>query len=168
METIDEIAYEDFEPYCKWQREEGCDLLEVHVQDFKKEHLRVQLKGDVLSITGEYPVNNNIRKRFLKKLKISKQCEATEIRAKFSKRGILTVSLPKKISSSTSKKLGSSNGDGSFNNASLPSLYLVGQESSSNYLAKLNRNLARQVAAVVLAMAFGAFVYNYCCCARAC
>jgi len=30
-ETLN-LSYDDFEPFCKWTREEGHDKLEVHVQ----------------------------------------------------------------------------------------------------------------------------------------
>ncbi|EEF36701.1 hypothetical protein RCOM_1321910 [Ricinus communis] len=152
-------SYEDFEPYCKWQTEEGCDSLQLHLQDYKKEQLKVQLKSGILVITGERPINNNLLSRFRKEIKVSKHCKTSEIRAKFSSRGVLTISLPK---ITPSKDLGS-NGDSTSFNACLPSIYLVGRESSSSR-PRLYAKLAGQVAVMALAMAFGAFVYKYCYC----
>ncbi|KAJ9131883.1 hypothetical protein P3X46_034787 [Hevea brasiliensis] len=144
-------TYDDFEPMCKWRREEGCDLLEVHgLQDFEREQLKVRINlGTTLVITGERPLKNNIRSRFRKEIKISKHCEIDEIRVKFGTAGILHVSLPKK----TSKKI-SNSGDV---NASLPSNYLIGLESSTCCRLKL---AAQGMAVVVFAMAIAAFVYK--------
>ncbi|KAJ9179883.1 hypothetical protein P3X46_008197 [Hevea brasiliensis] len=143
METEDEAAinfsYDDFEPFCRWRREENCDLLEVHgLQDFKREQLNVRMKLGTLIITGELPRKNNIRSRFRKEIRIPKNCKIEEIRAKFKKRGILCISLPKKTSSASSKK-GSNTRD---EKKCLP----------SNFLA---------VAVVILSMAIAAFAYKY-------
>ncbi|KDP39676.1 hypothetical protein JCGZ_02696 [Jatropha curcas] len=151
------INYEDFEPLCKWKREEERDLLEVYLQDFKKENIRVRInRSGILSIEGECLLNNDIHHRFKKEIKVSKQCKINEIRAKFSRKGILYVTFPKKMLSTF--KILSSSENGSIS-TSLPSNCLLGGTETSSF--KLN-DLAVQVGAVALiAVAFGVFGYKY-------
>ncbi|OAY41906.1 uncharacterized protein LOC110623697 [Manihot esculenta] len=159
METKDNEApitcsYDDFEPFCKWRREQARDLLEVHgLQGFKKEQLKVRINnGTVLIITGERPLKNNIRCRFRKEIKVSKHCKADEIRAKFGSAGILRLSFPMKTSSASTK----------LRNESLPSNYLVDPETSACYRLKL----AVAVSVPVLVMAIAAFLFKYCRCVQ--
>ncbi|KAM6546943.1 hypothetical protein CsatB_027679 [Cannabis sativa] len=96
-------CYEDFEPFCKWQRGQERDILELHLQGFKKENLRVQVNTiGILTISGENTINNthvdnNIgtkKIRFRKEIKIEKECKTDQIRAKFTK-NILYITIPK-------------------------------------------------------------------------
>ncbi|KAK1384697.1 hypothetical protein POM88_022432 [Heracleum sosnowskyi] len=88
-------TYEEFEPLCKWQREEGSDTLVLHLQEFKKEQLKVQISNQrVLKISGERPLNASKRSRFYKEVKVGKESNANEIRAKFLN-GLLYVIIPK-------------------------------------------------------------------------
>ncbi|PON49127.1 Small heat shock protein HSP [Parasponia andersonii] len=94
-------SYEDFEPFCQWKRGQGRDILEVHLQGFSKEHLRVQLNNyGILTISGEQSVDNVKMSRFRKEIKVSKDCKMDQIRAKFT-RGILYITLPKVSSESS-------------------------------------------------------------------
>ncbi|XP_010521313.1 PREDICTED: inactive protein RESTRICTED TEV MOVEMENT 2-like [Tarenaya hassleriana] len=88
--------YEEIEPFCRWQRFEEIDILEVHLpQGSKKQHLKIQVNNlGILTITGECPVEQTKTVRFRKELKVAKTCKRNEIRAKFS-RGILHVTMPK-------------------------------------------------------------------------
>ncbi|KAJ4835326.1 hypothetical protein Tsubulata_012790 [Turnera subulata] len=89
-------SYEDFEPFCKWHRERGHDILEVHLQGFRKEQLRVQLNSlGIIIITGERPLEENKWSRFSKEIKASKNCKVNEIHAKLSG-GILYIVMPKR------------------------------------------------------------------------
>ncbi|KAL5547174.1 hypothetical protein UlMin_006861 [Ulmus minor] len=91
-------SYEDFEPYCHWHRGEGSDVLEVHLQGFKREQLRVQINDcGILLISGEQPVEDTKYSRFRKEIKVSKDSDANKIRAKLV-RGILYITLPKSSS----------------------------------------------------------------------
>ncbi|KAJ6694011.1 hypothetical protein OIU85_004769 [Salix viminalis] len=75
-------SYEDFEPYCKWRVEEGQKTLEVHLYGFRKEQVRVQvINGGNMIITGERRVDESRWTRFLKEIKVPKECNTNEIRA---------------------------------------------------------------------------------------
>ncbi|GMY24656.1 inactive protein RESTRICTED TEV MOVEMENT 2-like [Fagus crenata] len=100
METSVKRIYEDFEPYCKWRVEEERDTLELQLQDFKKEQLKVQINNlGVLRISGERATSDEIKwSRFNKEIKVAKNCETSAIQAKFGN-GTLTITMPKKIPS---------------------------------------------------------------------
>ncbi|KAF5735163.1 hypothetical protein HS088_TW15G00663 [Tripterygium wilfordii] len=88
-------SYEDFEPLCKWQKDEEHDTLEVHLHGFKKGQMRVQINNlGVLTISGSRPLDETRWSRFHKEIKVLKDCKPNEIHAKFSK-GILHVVMPK-------------------------------------------------------------------------
>ncbi|KAF2306906.1 hypothetical protein GH714_022450 [Hevea brasiliensis] len=91
------IVYEDFEPYSKWQREQERDMLEVHLNGFKKDQLKIQLSNlGVMIITGERPLEGSKRSRFRKEFRLSSMDYKTdEIRAKMCG-DILSIFLPKK------------------------------------------------------------------------
>ncbi|OAY41907.1 uncharacterized protein LOC110623648 [Manihot esculenta] len=89
-------VFEDFEPYCKWQKDQERDVLEVHLNGFKKDQLKIQLSNlGVMTITGERPLEGSKRSRFRKELRLSKDYVTDEIRAKMSG-GILSIIMPKK------------------------------------------------------------------------
>ncbi|KAK2638324.1 hypothetical protein Ddye_026119 [Dipteronia dyeriana] len=88
-------SYDEIEPYCKWRKEEASDILEIHLQGFKKEHLRVQLNNfGVLVVTGECPVDQTKGTKFRKEIKVSEDCKRNEIRAKLTG-GVLYITMPK-------------------------------------------------------------------------
>ncbi|KAL0410246.1 UNVERIFIED_CONTAM: heat shock protein [Sesamum latifolium] len=90
------LAHEEFEPLCKWQRSEDLDVLEIHLQEFKKEQLKVQISNHgVLKISGERPLDASRKSRFYKEIQISSNCDASAIRAKFVN-GCLYVTMPKR------------------------------------------------------------------------
>ncbi|CAK7341485.1 unnamed protein product [Dovyalis caffra] len=159
MEIKDEetlkLSYYDFEPFCKWKREEGHDILEVHLQDFQKQQLRVQIKElGVVTITGERPLDDTHWCRFNKQIKIPKNCKTNEIRAKFSG-GILHVVVPKKTPAFPAEL---SSAENITTSTSMPSNYLFGT-------LELNTKLALQVAGMLaVVVAFGAYAYKYCHC----
>ncbi|TXG66367.1 hypothetical protein EZV62_007642 [Acer yangbiense] len=87
--------YEEIEPYCKWRKDEANDILEIHLQGFKKEQLRVQLNNlGILAVTGECPVDQTKGLKFRKEIKVSEDCKRTEIRAKLTG-GVLYITMPK-------------------------------------------------------------------------
>ncbi|KAL6281785.1 hypothetical protein ACE6H2_018666 [Prunus campanulata] len=90
--------YEDFEPYCKWNKP---DTVEIHLPaGFRKEHLKVQTNNvGILTIHGERPLNlMNTWSRFHKEIKLAdKNCDPNEVRAKLAG-GVLTVTMPQKVS----------------------------------------------------------------------
>lgn len=61
---------------------------------FKREHLRVQMNDcHILTISGEQSLEDYKIRRFRREIKVSKDCTADQIRAKFA-RGILYITLP--------------------------------------------------------------------------
>ncbi|KAL7197982.1 hypothetical protein ACSBR2_020495 [Camellia fascicularis] len=89
--------YEDFEPLCGWRREEGQETLVIHIPEFKREQLNVSISsGGILKISGERPIDGSKSSHFSKKIEISKDCNASEISAKFTSAGLLSISMPKK------------------------------------------------------------------------
>ncbi|KAL9379302.1 hypothetical protein Peur_027784 [Populus x canadensis] len=109
-------CYEDFEPYCKWRIEEGKDTLEVHLHGFRKEQVRVQLSSiGNMTITGERRVDESRWTRFRKEIKVPKECNNNEVRAKLST-GILYIVMPKKITLPSSQdQVNQENGQSSPN-----------------------------------------------------
>ncbi|KAJ9559062.1 hypothetical protein OSB04_013676 [Centaurea solstitialis] len=92
------FSYEEFEPLCTWQREDGQDILMLHLPEFKKDQLRIQMSNTgIMKITGENFIDGKKRSRFLKEVKVTKDYDADNIHAKFSQ-GWLRVTLPKKVS----------------------------------------------------------------------
>ncbi|KAI9186203.1 hypothetical protein LWI28_014812 [Acer negundo] len=88
-------SYEEIEPYCKWQKDEANDILQIHLQGYKKEQLRVQLNNlGILVVTGECPVDQTKWIKFRKEIKVSEDCKRTEIRAKLTG-GVLYITMPK-------------------------------------------------------------------------
>ncbi|XP_030452902.2 uncharacterized protein LOC115674603 [Syzygium oleosum] len=76
-------VYEDFEPECKWNNEEGRDIIELHVQGFKKDQLRVQASSSgALTVTGERPLDDRRWSRFRKEFKLPNKYKLNETRAK--------------------------------------------------------------------------------------
>ncbi|KDP39677.1 hypothetical protein JCGZ_02697 [Jatropha curcas] len=94
-------SYEDFEPYCKWQRAPECDTLEVHLHGFKKNQLKINVSNlGVMTVTGERLLDDSKRSRFCREIKLSKDHKTNEIRAKLTG-GILYIVMPKKAPLST-------------------------------------------------------------------
>ncbi|KAL0346925.1 UNVERIFIED_CONTAM: hypothetical protein Scaly_1708500, partial [Sesamum calycinum] len=90
------LAHEEFEPLCKWQHGEDLDVLEIHLQEFKKEQLKVQLSNHgVLKIHGERPLDASRKSKFYKEIQISSNHDASAIRAKFAN-GCLYITMPKR------------------------------------------------------------------------
>ncbi|KAL7616132.1 inactive protein RESTRICTED TEV MOVEMENT 2 [Lactuca sativa] len=95
------LSYDEFEPMCTWQREDGQDVLVLHLPEFKKDQLRIQISNTgILKITGENVVDGKRRNRFLKEIKVTKDYDSNNIHAKFSQ-GRLRVTMPKKVPTPT-------------------------------------------------------------------
>lgn len=107
-----EIVYEEFEPFCKWQRKEDRDVLEIQLQDFKKEQLKVQISNHgVLKISGERPLDptkdSSKRSKFYKEVDApSSKYDTHAIHAKFVSNNLI-ITLPKLKSSSPEKVISS-------------------------------------------------------------
>ncbi|KAM0977615.1 hypothetical protein ACFX15_013191 [Malus domestica] len=146
----DETCYEEFEPFCQWNKEEGHDILEVHLQGFKRQDIRVQINNwGILTISGKQPrveeTTSAIPSRFCKEIKISKHCTTNGIRAKFS-RGILSITIPKEAQHGGVNAAWASAND-----------YLVGLRSKV-LKPRLSKKTAVMVVVVVLVMALGVYV----------
>ncbi|XP_052200179.1 uncharacterized protein LOC127806738 [Diospyros lotus] len=96
--------HNDFDRFWTWHREEDKDTLVVQLPEFKAEELKVRINNSGnLTISGERPIiNGKGRVRFTKEMKLSKKYDASNITAKFTKDGLLHVTLPKKIPNSGS------------------------------------------------------------------
>ncbi|GFP89886.1 hypothetical protein PHJA_001132400 [Phtheirospermum japonicum] len=89
-------VYEEFEPFCKWQRKEDRDILEINLPDFKKDQLRVQISNQgILKVSGERGIENSSRKsKFHKEIIVPSNTHDTQaIQAKFVA-GWLYITMP--------------------------------------------------------------------------
>ncbi|CAO2827022.1 unnamed protein product [Amaranthus hypochondriacus] len=92
-------SYTDFEPACELKDEEGQQILIIHLPDFKKEQLRVQVnKEGTLKVSGERTttLDGNNKRRFVKETKVPNGCAINSIKARFSN-GCLQVIMPKEL-----------------------------------------------------------------------
>ncbi|XP_028790494.1 inactive protein RESTRICTED TEV MOVEMENT 2-like [Neltuma alba] len=91
-------SYEDFDPLCKWRREEGRDILEVHLPGFRREQVKVQVNHlGFIIISGERALMDGSRwRRFKKEIEIPSHCNANAINARFMQ-SILTLVMPKQV-----------------------------------------------------------------------
>ncbi|KAH7529449.1 17.8 kDa class I heat shock protein [Ziziphus jujuba] len=109
--------YMEFEPYCIWHKKEDNDTLDVHLEGFKREQLKVRVNNArMLTISGERPLDDNNKQsffgkqiklgepplhdnnkwsRFSKQIPLADNINVSYISSKFS-RGILSVVMPKK------------------------------------------------------------------------
>ncbi|KAH7529451.1 hypothetical protein FEM48_Zijuj05G0185300 [Ziziphus jujuba var. spinosa] len=89
--------YTDFEPYSIWHRKEDADILDVHLNGFKKEQAKVQInRARILTISGERPLDDNKSwSRFRKQIKLADNTKDDDVRAKLT-HGVLSVVIPKK------------------------------------------------------------------------
>ncbi|CAN6587050.1 unnamed protein product [Malus baccata var. baccata] len=147
----DETCYEEFEPFCQWNKEEGHDILEVHLPGFKRQDIRVQINNwGILTISGKQPrveeTTSAIPSRFCKEIKISKHCTTNGIRAKFS-RGILSITIPKEAQHGGVNAAWASAND-----------YLVGLRSKVLKPRLSKKTAVMVVVVVVLVMALGVYV----------
>ncbi|XP_021283165.1 uncharacterized protein LOC110415776 [Herrania umbratica] len=90
---------EYIEPYCQWTRGKELDRIEITLDDFRKEDVKVTLKHPVgegehfiISVTAESPI------RLCKKFEIPNDYELGNLRAELSC-GSLILELPKKAAS---------------------------------------------------------------------
>lgn len=116
--------------------------------DFKKQQLRVQINVlRSLKISGERHLDERRRSRFRKEIRISQDCNADEIRAKFG-RGILSIIMPKKTPSRSTQRNGKPGGE---------------IDQSLVWRLRINRKTAVKVAAaLVVIVAFGNYLaYRY-------
>ncbi|KAL8505273.1 hypothetical protein ACS0TY_016490 [Phlomoides rotata] len=90
------IVYEEFEPFCKWQRNEDHDILEIHLQEFKKEELKVQISNQgILKISGERKLDESKCTKFYKEVPIPiNKYDANAIHAKFVNSSLI-ITIPK-------------------------------------------------------------------------
>ncbi|KAG8478866.1 hypothetical protein CXB51_028715 [Gossypium anomalum] len=98
-------SYQDLEPDCQYKEGEAQYTIEFHVKHFRKDQLRVHFgSNNVLTVSGERPLEGSKWTRFRKEFTIPKDCKANEIRARFSS-GFLYITIPKKIAYSQQDSL---------------------------------------------------------------
>ncbi|PIN13488.1 hypothetical protein CDL12_13890 [Handroanthus impetiginosus] len=92
-------ANEEFEPFCKWDRNVDRDIIEIHLKEFKKDQLKVQLSNRrVLKIFGERPLDASTKSIFYKEVSVPVNTYDTPaIHAKFTN-GCLYITMPKRKS----------------------------------------------------------------------
>ncbi|XVF56845.1 hypothetical protein PTKIN_Ptkin06aG0153000 [Pterospermum kingtungense] len=153
MQPHMEISYEDFEPFCKWKRDQNSDTLEVHLPGFKRQQLRVLINSSgVLSITGERQSDEDKMKKsqFRKEFPVSENYQTNQIQAKFSS-GVLYLVMPKDISTISGA---------ARNNIATPGTFLVS-------VMNRNKRMALEIiVAISMAVAVGAYVKKYCQCSH--
>ncbi|PSS14553.1 Protein RESTRICTED TEV MOVEMENT like [Actinidia chinensis var. chinensis] len=97
--------YVDFEPNTDLAQEEDCVTLLVHLPDFKKEQLRIQLTPTrTLKIIGERILADNKWIRLQKEYPVSTNYDINRITAKL-EGGILYIRQPKLVTSSVKQDL---------------------------------------------------------------
>ncbi|XP_021773388.1 inactive protein RESTRICTED TEV MOVEMENT 2-like [Chenopodium quinoa] len=94
-------VYEDFKPTFEWKHDEGASILLYHLPGFAKEQIRIVAESSgILRVRGERLVTSNRWSRFQEEVVVPKDCNMSEIRAKF-EAGILTITMPKKTTTIT-------------------------------------------------------------------
>ncbi|PIN02480.1 hypothetical protein CDL12_25003 [Handroanthus impetiginosus] len=85
-----------FEPSCKWKRNEDRDIIEIHLKEFKKDQLKVQISNcGILKIFGERQSNASTKSKFYKEIQVPSNIYDTQaIQAKFIN-GCLYITMPK-------------------------------------------------------------------------
>ncbi|KAJ8763207.1 hypothetical protein K2173_025592 [Erythroxylum novogranatense] len=92
-------GYEEFEPFCKWQRGEEQDIIGLHLHGFKRDQVRVQLTNlGIIVVSGERLLDEGRGSRFRKEIRVSKDCKTNEIHAHMTN-SILYVVMPKRAPS---------------------------------------------------------------------
>ncbi|KAK9290889.1 hypothetical protein L1049_009068 [Liquidambar formosana] len=169
--------YVDVEPICIWEREEECDTLVLHIQDFEKDQIKVHINdAGILTISGERPMDdtkNTKWSRFRKQIRISKTCKENEIRAKYVG-GAVRIIMPKKITSAAKQDHPTLVPEQYDEDEEEPKLETTKLDNAANErttigptdfvsMLKINRKAAVNVAmAVAVAAALGAYVtYKY-------
>ncbi|GMI94263.1 hypothetical protein HRI_003095600 [Hibiscus trionum] len=154
MQTSMETIYEDFEPLCKWRKDQTSDALEVHLPGFKRQQLKVQINtSGMLVIAGERRTDEDKLKRisrFRREFPVSEDCQPSQIHAKFSN-GILYLVMPKQIIPTVS---------------SVPSATEnVKASTATSSLMNLNKRICLEIMTLAISLAIvGAYVNNYCHC----
>ncbi|XWS57877.1 hypothetical protein CRYUN_Cryun09bG0211000 [Craigia yunnanensis] len=155
MQPTMETSYEDFEPLCKWKREQSNDTLEVHLPGFKRQQLKVLLSSSgILTITGERQLDEDKlkRSRFRKEFPVSEDCQQNQIEARFSN-GILYLVMSKEIST-----ISGTGGNVTASGTCISSLIM-----------NTNKRIAMEIfEAISLAVVVGAYVKKYCQCSQLC
>ncbi|KVI00050.1 uncharacterized protein LOC112520320 [Cynara cardunculus var. scolymus] len=146
------FTYDEFEPLCTWQREDGQDILMLHVPEFKKDQLRIQMNNmGILKITGENVIDGKRRSRFQKEIKVTKDYDSSDIHAKFSQ-GWLRVTFPKKVATPSTPERPS---------VAVPSSPQDGKSSSVNTDGKTTgANIRARVSQVMKSKEFTQVVVN--------
>ncbi|KAA8518394.1 hypothetical protein F0562_015723 [Nyssa sinensis] len=102
-EAVTPPSYDDFEPLCNWRREKGSDTLVLHIPEFKKDQLKVQITNlGLLKISGVRQVDSTKVSRFYKEIRVPKDCNADEIQAKLIG-NLLHIIMPKNSNLVTQK-----------------------------------------------------------------
>ncbi|KAL8509615.1 hypothetical protein ACS0TY_016733 [Phlomoides rotata] len=90
------IVYEEFEPFSKWQRNEDQEIIEIHLQDFKKEQLKVEISNHgILKVSGQRSLDASKHTKFYKEIPVPTTIYDTQsIHAKFVNNNLI-ITLPK-------------------------------------------------------------------------
>ncbi|XAR69855.1 hypothetical protein NMG60_11001598 [Bertholletia excelsa] len=141
------ISYEDFEPFCHWEKDEKQQTLVLHLPEFRKDQLEVYVSNEGhLRIKGERPVDETKKSRFCKEIHIPNDCQSKQTQAKFS-RGRLYIMMPKKIAGAQTTDQDHPTPDQKTGPA-----YGEDQAVSGSPKVAVNANVAVMVVAAVIAL----------------
>lgn len=76
--------------------------LTLKLHDYKPEEVVVSTNGNVVEVKGKHQERDEkgemqTVRSFIKSFSVSEDCDVTQLRSKFEKDGVLTISAPKKI-----------------------------------------------------------------------
>ncbi|KAI4332822.1 hypothetical protein L6164_017699 [Bauhinia variegata] len=91
-------VYEDFPVKAEMTENPEAHVLLVYLPGFIKERVRITYvnSSKTVRVTGEKPIGGNKWSRFNKEFPVLEDCEVEKLQGKFDK-GILTITMPKKI-----------------------------------------------------------------------
>ncbi|XP_050370993.1 inactive protein RESTRICTED TEV MOVEMENT 2-like [Argentina anserina] len=90
-------SYEDYMPYCKFQKEELHDTYQIPLHGFKMAQFSVYVnnKKGTIKIEGERPVNGSRWSRFRQSFKVSPDVYRVEDICATFHDGVLSIKVPK-------------------------------------------------------------------------
>ncbi|KAJ0013166.1 hypothetical protein Pint_20061 [Pistacia integerrima] len=90
---------EEFEPYCKWQKDGRDTILHVYLNGFKKELLQFDDAKRKLTVSGYRILDQYTIQYFTRTFDVPENCEVDKNKIKFTG-GILSITFPEKDSTS--------------------------------------------------------------------
>ncbi|XP_031378727.1 inactive protein RESTRICTED TEV MOVEMENT 2-like [Punica granatum] len=97
MATRSEFVDAVHEDFTEWTEDAAANVLTVRLPGFKKEQIKVTYDQNPpkMTIRGERPVGSNVMIQFSKDFPIPDNCKINGMKAKFDRRQVLTITMPK-------------------------------------------------------------------------